>query len=144
MSPIPFTDREMINAWKENFKASQINNKSNSHRLLLFYSVECGLKAILMRRQSLRCTNECEDIYKAQHNINHLLDCLKAGKSLSLNQNFLMSEIKIGGKLHPRKLSTGMLNQVWRYGGSLCNGETDISLEKNLLRIHEWIKQELS
>ncbi len=148
MSPIPFNDREMINAWKENFKASQAITKSNSHRLLLFYAVECGLKAILMKRQSLTCTEECEDISRAQHNINYLLSCLRAGEDLRIKRNFLIKEIIIYGRKHERRVPADKINQAWRYGGKfICegesNGETDLSVEKSLLKIHKWIEQEL-
>ena len=60
MVGILFTDREMENAWRENRLASCHQPRSNGHRLLLFYAVECGLKAILMRRQKIKRTDLCQ------------------------------------------------------------------------------------
>ena len=51
---IPFTDRELTRAWRD--LSSVVNSqpigiRQNPHRLLLFYAVECGLKAIWLKRQ---------------------------------------------------------------------------------------------
>jgi hypothetical protein len=63
---IPFTDKEMKKAWGGNLSASQTSPRTNAHRLLLFYAVECGLKAVLMARQETRRTNLCKDIKEAK------------------------------------------------------------------------------
>ncbi|MGH2416106.1 MAG: hypothetical protein ACRDEA_20935 [Microcystaceae cyanobacterium] len=80
---IPFTDREVEKAWRENKSASDKTPRSNAHRLLLFYAVECGLKAILMRRQGKNRSDLCTDLYECQHDVNKLLDCLSVDKDLS-------------------------------------------------------------
>lgn len=55
---IQFTRREIEKAWRENLLASSSKTpRTNPHRLLLFYAVECGLKAILMRRRQRDCTD---------------------------------------------------------------------------------------
>lgn len=73
---IPFTDREIENAWRGNWRASCTVARTNSHRLLLFYAVECGLKAVLMRRKNKNRTDLCTEITECQHDINKLLDYL--------------------------------------------------------------------
>ncbi|MBE9098177.1 hypothetical protein [Vacuolonema iberomarrocanum] len=153
MAPVPFTDREMQRAWRTNLEASMHSSRSNAHRLLLFYSIECGLKAVLMKRQSINCTNLCHEIREAQHNINKLLDYLSAGQLLKLPVQLQMDSIKIRGNEIERKLDAGKINQVWRYGGyfvhsdnrsSTLNTTEDDSIENKLMRISEWIKQELN
>ena len=84
---IPFTDREIEKAWRENKSASEKTPRTNAHRLLLFYAVECGLKAILMRRQGKSRSDLCTDISECQHHINKLLDCLSAHKDLRLRNS---------------------------------------------------------
>jgi hypothetical protein len=118
MAAIPFTDREMQRAWLANLQAYQhISSRSNPHRLLLFYAIECGLKAVLMKRRSVNCTSHCQEIIEAKHNINKLLDALSAGQSLKLPNYFNMTQINDKGVKQARKLDPGKVNQMWRYGG---------------------------
>jgi hypothetical protein len=151
MATVIFTSREMTRAWRTNLEASasmQISGRSNAHRLLLFYAVECGLKAALMKRRFVACTNLCEEIDKAQHNINRLLDCLNAGQDLRLPEPLNMMPIKDKASKQERKLHSGQINQMWRYGGSVDTSygavTSDKTLEDNLLKISEWIQGELT
>lgn len=152
MAAIPFTSREMQKAWKDNLQASRHTSRNNAHRLLLFYAIECGLKAILMKRRSVTCTSDCIEISQAQHNINKLLDFLRAGHSLKLPNQFDMAAITNKGKRLERKVDSGTVNQMWRYGGKAIEsidpsgktiGITDNLLEKHLIKISEWIEKEL-
>ena len=152
MAPVTFTDREMRRAWEINLKVYTGLKTTNAHRLLLFYAVECGLKAVLMKRRQVNCTELCGEIQEAQHNINKLLDCLSAGEVLKLPSQLQMSPIKIQGKTRERTLDPGKINQVWRYGGSFVHihssssASSDVQddhIEKKLNVISQWIKQEL-
>ncbi|MEA5509572.1 hypothetical protein VB715_07335 [Crocosphaera sp. UHCC 0190] len=138
---IPFTDREIKNAWRQNKLAYQdVQTKTNAHRLLLFYSVECGLKAVIMKRQNKNCTDLCKkEFEESKHNINKLLDFLKAGKDLKLPNQLNMRPLK---QNEERKFTAGDINQMWRYGG--CSEDIkDDELEKKLIKILTWIEQEL-
>jgi hypothetical protein len=136
---IPFTDRELQKAWRENQEATKVEKKTNAHRLLLFYSVECGLKAVLLKRQSKDCTDSCPELVEVQHDINKLLDKLAAGEKLKLPPQLGMKPLKNNQE---RKFSCGEINQMWRYGGC-CENIKDSELEKKLLDILRWIAQEL-
>jgi hypothetical protein len=147
-----FTDREMQRAWQSNLKASIQDTRSNSHRLLLFYAVECGLKAVLMKRGSVTCTRYCKEINKCQHDINKLLDALGAGQKLKLPSRFNMNSINERGSKQERKLDPGKINQMWRYGGKVIDAIdesgnsvslTDEHLEERLTEISRWIQREL-
>ena len=153
MTVVPFTDREMQRAWRDNLQASNHASRTNAHRLLLFYSIECGLKAVLMKRMAVNCTSLCSGITNAQHNINKLLDYLSAGQSLKLPTQLQMLPIKIQGVDTERKLDSGKINQAWRYGGSLMKLSASTSksttiedslIEKHLMQISEWIRKELN
>ncbi|WP_233271389.1 hypothetical protein [Microcystis aeruginosa] len=131
---IPFTDRELQKAWRENQEATNVKKRTNAHRLLLFYSVECGLKAVLLKRQSKDCTDSCRELVEVQHDINKLLDKLAAGE-----KQLGMKPLKNNQE---RKFSCGEINQMWRYGGC-CENIKDGELERKLLDILSWIAQEL-
>lgn len=137
---IPFTDREIQRAWRMNKEASEVESRSNAHRLLLFYAVECGLKAVILKRKDKNLTAHCPDLLEAGHNVNRLLDYLGAGKSLKLPEQIIMSSIR---KNQERKLTTGEINQMWRYGGCGYN-INDQQLEEQLIKISQWITQELA
>jgi len=148
-----FSDREMQGAWKNNFLAYKIVQTpcTNAHRLLLFYSIECGLKATLMKRESVKTTKDCVSLIALikgsgndGHDINKLLDALSAGRDLKLPPEINMTS--------SQRVGCGEINQMWRYGGKVANiknqkgdlvGSPDEYLENCLLRISEWIKQEL-
>ncbi len=136
---IPFTDIELQKAWRENQGAAKVETRTNAHRLLLFYSVECGLKAVLLKRQSKDCTDSCPELVEVQHDINKLLDKLAAGEKLKLPPQLGMKPLKNNQE---RKFSCGEINQMWRYGGC-CENIKDGELERKLLDILSWIAQEL-
>jgi hypothetical protein len=153
MAAIAFTDRELQKAWKNNLQASMSSTCSNAHRLLLFYAIECGLKAVLMKRRSITCTDLCSEIGEAQHNINKLLDYLSAGNALKLPTQLQMSPIKPQGRKVERKLDVGQINQVWRYGGCFISSKSrrsssstseDEAIENKLMQISNWISGELN
>lgn len=152
MGVVHFTVREMNRAWKNNLQAFKQSSKnmSNAHRLLLFYAVECGLKVALMKRKRATCTKDCEkEIIDAQHDINKLLDHLKAGVQYKLPRSSYMTSVRINGQDIPRAIASGQINQMWRYGGKLDprnsknNCKNDAEIEKALLRICDWIDKEL-
>jgi hypothetical protein len=138
---IPFTNREIQRAWRTNLEASNVKPRNNAHRLLLFYAVECGLKAIIMKRQGKDRTDLCPNLAESRHNINKLLDCLSAGNSLKLPKEFLIKTKEDLNK-GDRKCKTEEINQMWRYGGTV-NSNGDPDLEKQLTNISEWIKPQL-
>ncbi len=160
--PIPFTEREMCSAWRENLSASRQTPRSNPHRLLLFYAIECGLKTILMSNQKVNRTDLCPEIATAQHNINRLLDALNVKQVLRLPKELKIKEIKDRrNNQEDRKLDAGKVNQMWRYGGRLlsCKKESeqhqkdenakfekfdDECLERKLIEISKWIEEELA
>ena len=137
---IIFTYREMKNAWAANRKAGAVRNTTNPHRLLLFYATECGLKALILKRERLTLTIDCPAITASQHNINKLLDYLKAGYALKLKNDLQLSPIDHGRQ--ERKCSNQDLNQIWRYGGR-CVNVSDEEIQKSLERVNQWIEEQL-
>jgi len=95
---------------------------------------------LILKRHRLTLTSECPAIAEASHNINKLLDHLKAGYDLKLKKNLQLSPIN-QGKLE-RKCSNQDLNQVWRYGGK-CVNPSDDEIEKSLEFVNQWIGEQL-
>jgi hypothetical protein len=144
MSVIPFTDRELKNAWRELCAIAMpgpANTRKNPHRLLLFYAVECGLKAVWLKRQS-RSLFDREDIDRTGHNLRQVLKELKVGAELSLPENLQLSPVTRNGAQEPRNGDISILHQAWRYGGS-CTAPTDNDCERQLEQVLKWIQGEL-
>ncbi|QDQ28586.1 hypothetical protein FNU76_20760 [Chitinimonas arctica] len=144
MSAIPFTYRELRNAWRELSTIATVaaaNTRKNPHRLLLFYAVECGLKAVWLKRRN-RDLFDREDIDKSGHNLRQVLKELKVGTNLSLPENLQLSPITRNGAQEPRNGDVSILHQAWRYGGS-CITPTDNECETQLEQVLKWIQGEL-
>ena len=123
---------------------NQAERKSNAVRLLLFYAVECGLKAAIMRRRGAKRTDSCQEIGESQHNINKLLDVVHVNGQLRLPHKIQMYDLAgSGNRKEKRELNAGQINQMWRYGGCSVGTETDCDLEEKMLKITEWIRREL-
>ncbi len=141
---IPFTDRELKNAWRELSKISlpAMNNvRSNPHRLLLFYAVECGLKAVWLKRKNSSLFDS-EDIQSSGHDLRKVLKDLRVGGDLDLPQSLQLSPVTQGTNSIPRTGSISILHQAWRYGGQ-SKTPTDIDCETYLQNVLNWIEGEL-
>jgi len=69
---IPFTQREMSRAYRQAKEAAKVNVRTNAHRLLLFYAVECGLKVAYMRQQNISIF-DAAIADQIRHNLNDLM-----------------------------------------------------------------------
>jgi hypothetical protein len=143
MSQLPFTRRELTNAWRQLREASISSPRKNAHRLLLFYSIECGLKAAWLKRQS-RTLFESHDISKTGHNLNQMLKDMSSNTTLPPNLN-MNPAINQSNMPVPRNGVIDVLHQVWRYGGTLVAPPIDdTGMEAELEKIHHWITKELT
>ncbi len=143
MSQQIFTLQELKRAWRGLRAASIQIHRQNAHRLLLVYSIECGLKAVWLK-------NECRtlfasvDIRKTGHDLNEVMKNLRF--SHRLPEPLSMSDVKDERKtlMTRRNIRIGDLHQVWRYGGALIDPPADdTSIEASLEKIHNWIEKEL-
>lgn len=144
MSALPFTDRELTRALRElTSVATPTTNgaRQNPHRLLLFYAVECGLKAVWLKRQS-RTLFEDADIERTGHDLRKIIKELRVGSSLDLPQGVELESVRQNGADMPRKGSISILHQAWRYGGK-CKVPDDQNCEQYLQKVLTWIQGEL-
>lgn len=141
---LPFTRRELTNAWRDLGKAARPNGHqrcpTNAHRLLLFYAVECGLKAVLLK-DSQKTVFHKDDV-KHGHDLLGLQTQLRLASTLLLPSSIQVRGIRIGGKEEPRNGGLSVLHEVWRYGG-VCQIPTDEECETKLLSVSDWIAGEL-
>jgi len=138
---IPFTRRELTNAWRNAQAASKVEKRTNPHRLLLFYAAECGLKAVYLKQQNCEILDDLVG-KQVQHDLNRVLTILRVGAEYFLPTQMSLSQIAVKGGQQQRPCQAGTLNQVWRYGGVLI-GVTDTQVEKQLEKINEWIGKEI-
>lgn len=112
--------------------------RNNAHRLMLFYAVENGLKALIMRLERIRDGEA--DFSDEQHNLNKLLDRVKATTALRLGR-----EVRIRNDLSrsQRSCCVGDINQMWRYG-CVADQPDDYQLEDKLKNIALWIEEQLA
>ena len=144
MSKVVFTRRELARANRIHYNTYSVCNNSIRDNisgetqgliLMLFYSVECGLKAVWMKRNNSDRTDRCSTVFDSfQHDLNKILDELRVTCSLRLPYGLIT-------KSFPRNVPASKLNQALRYG-SIIDNETDI--EKKLLEILQWVKGELN
>ncbi len=145
MSVIPFTDRELTRAWRElSISESLIAStpRKNPQRLLRFYAVECGLKAIWLKRRSRTLFN-ADDVSQTGHDLRKILKDLGVGQNLLLPTKFELSDVEDNGISRPRRFDKiGDLHQVWRYGG-ICQSPSDVECDDHLEKLLCWIQGEL-
>ncbi len=133
--------REFQDSYRRHYKMyKETTGNSKSRRLLLFYSVECGLKSLLMKDLGNNtyeefvqcCGREKKDL--TGHNISAMLKKLNPHSSYCLRNIHL----KRGGCVPPEKF-----NELWRYGAETEDGDEEEKVEKTLARIAEWIHTKL-
>lgn len=115
--------------------------RKNPHRLLLFYAVECGLKAVWLKRQN-RSLFDREDIGNTGHNLRQVLKELKVGVELSLPGHCQLKPVTRNGAQEHRNGDISILHQAWRYGAN-CAAPTDSDCEHQLEQVLKWIQGEL-
>ncbi|WP_127345903.1 hypothetical protein [Enterobacter hormaechei] len=117
--------------------------RTNPHRLLLFYAIECGLKAAYLK-QINKTVIDSDIAQQFSHDINKLCEKLSINSSFMLPQSLRMKDCKVDSKDVTRTFSPGEINQIWRYGGTLDGVENDIFLEGKLEKLNEIIEKELT
>lgn len=143
MAKIPFTNRELVRAWRNSLDVSKSEQRSNPHRLLLFYAIECGLKAAYLK-QINKTVIDSDIAQQFSHDINKLCEKLSINSSFMLPQSLRMKDCKVDSKDVTRTCSPAEINQIWRYGGTLDGVENDIFLEGKLEKLNEIIEKELT
>ena len=138
---INVTRREFHDSYRRHYKLyKEMKGSEKSRRLLLFYSVECGLKSLLMKdlgKNTYEEFVECCGSEKSElkgHNIKAMI------KELNPKNDYCLRNIplKRGGSAPPKQF-----NELWRYGAASDDEEAEEKAEKTLAKIAEWIHTKL-
>lgn len=108
------TRREFKRSFKKHYHCYlQMKGYDNQRRLLLFYSVECGLKCLIMNKyeknsysELLRCDG-MEDLQRNGHDLKFLL------KTATWQERFPIDVIRFEKR---NAIAPAGFNQIWRYG----------------------------
>lgn len=139
---IPVTRQELARAWRHLHQAACVTPRQAPHRLLVFYAVECGLKAVWLRRQA-REVLEGVDIDHLGHDLNQLFTELRIGHSLtSLPATITLKPLGKSPRVRGRSGGVDVLHQAWRYGVEVQTPD-DTLLEQKLDELNLWIEKEL-
>jgi len=110
---IHVSDEEIQKSYRRHksiwISASTAKSRPNdSHKMVLFYAVECGLKFFYMKKLGLRKTDQ-GNITDFGHNLNELLKSLKG-----FSQKLPQVEDEDENQISPEDV-----HQAWRYGKKL-------------------------
>ena len=137
------TRREFQDSYRRHYRLYQNTNVSDkSRRLVLFYSVECGLKSLIMKETGNDTYEELETYCETNGKYNITGHDIKAMlKEVNPRNEFVLKNISLekgGGSVPPMRF-----NELWRYGAAVADMEEEERTEKVLAKIAEWIKTRL-
>lgn len=124
--------------YMEGLNSQRETNKTE--KLVLFYAIECGVKALLLKKINKNTTKAFGEhiIYKNKlsgsngHNIKYILQQLDY-KSVKL-PNIICNNGE-SARCHE-------YNQIWRYGIE-CDNAIEKSIEKEMVQIASWLDKRL-
>lgn len=116
MTKIHIGQSELINAFKTHARFAK-EEQTPSHKLLLFYSVECGLKAKLLKNSSRFNTQYLTD-GDLTHDLGHLIkEARLPPMGEEMPTNFQLKNFKKDRDKENYHISDA--HQIWRYGRTI-------------------------
>ncbi len=139
---IPAKRRELVKAFHRHISAFRLIEKTQrtaSYQLLLFYGVECGLKALILKEI---LGNTTDDML----NHNYLGSRIRGDNGHNLKEflHFLNAPATHLPDLlckNTHKAPVKQYNQVWRYCIEIEDRECEEKVVAELLRIAKWIEE---
>lgn len=145
MAKINVKRREYQESFKKHYKvyrSTEFLKENNTRRLILFYSVECGLKCLILKKTGKNTYEElCEYARISNkreicgHNIKAML------KELDLT--FTLKSIKLNKNVGAKQIAPKEYNQLWRYGIQTKNERDEQQVEEVLNKIAEMIRTKI-
>ena len=134
------TRREFQKSYFNHYKLYKNSEDSpKTRRLILFYSVECGLKSLIMKETGNNTYYDLENYCKCNdgkrlsgHDLKELI------KEVNPRNAFILKDIHLknsGGSVPPSRY-----NELWRYGAEVEDTNQEEEAEKTLVKIAEWLK----
>jgi hypothetical protein len=110
---------------------------SESRNLLLFYAVECGLKAVWMRRNHLTRTDQIENPIIHTHDLRRLAAELTVATGVGqCQETFKLRRDSAGWQAR-------QVHEAWRYGVQV-DPKDEQALVDWLARLWSWAREELA
>lgn len=142
-SQINITRSEFQRSFKNHYcmyKKTGTDMPYRSRLLMLFYSVECGLKSLILKEIGKNTYEELKSYYEINGKKVPGHDLKAMTKEVGIENSLPLKKIKLkdGGFVPP-----GKYNELWRYGADIEDEEEEQSEEKTLVRIAEWLLQRI-
>ena len=122
------------------YKKAGVDMPYRSRLLMLFYSVECGLKSLILKNIGKNTYEDLKSYYEINGKKAPGHDLKAMTKEVGIETRFPLKQIQLksGGSVLP-----GKYNELWRYGAGVANPEEEQSEEKTLAGIAEWLLQRM-
>ena len=143
MGKINVTRREFQQSFRNHYglyKKSEVSVSPKTRRLLLFYSVECGLKSLILKDIG---KNTYEELYKySEENGKHVHghNLKEMTREVGIEHKYPLKKIRLAAG---QDIMSEHFNELWRYGASVADEEEELKAEKMLQKIAEYIGQRL-
>jgi hypothetical protein len=121
------------------FQRNWVGTDPAPKNLLLFYAAECALKAVWLRRNRLRTTEQIET-YQMERG-GH--DLMYWAMELRLPATLASGRVHFRIRKDSQSFTIAAAHQAWRYGIAM-HATDEEALVKWLTSICEWARQELS
>ena len=140
---INITRSEFQLSWKNHYSLYKRTNSvvsPRTRRLLLFYSVECGLKSLIMKEIGKNTYEELRMYSEEQGKHIHGHDLKAMMQEIGIEHKYPLKRICLAkeGQCAPERY-----NELWRYGAGVEDAEEEVKAEKILEKVAEWIGQRL-
>ena len=142
-SQINITRSEFQQSFKNHYsmyKKTGTDMPYRSRLLMLFYSVECGLKSLILKKIGKNTYEDLKSYYEINGRKSPGHDLKAMTKEVGIETRFPLKKIQLkdGGFILP-----GKYNELWRYGAHIEDEDEEQSEEKTLVRIAEWLLQRI-
>ena len=141
---IHVSQKKLDKSYRQLKQASDKSYADGNAKLLLFiYAIECGIKALLLKRKNMADTfalQKNEGTGSLTHDLQFLLCNLHAPTQYRFSDKF---KFLIRSKTTPEKVSVKDLHQALRYGGTFYHRDEKNRLERKLKKIDSWLQEEL-
>lgn len=122
------TRREFERGFRTHIEHCKVCTNAST-RLLLFYAIECGLKALIMLNHRVDHTEKLPMIEMLRHDLRECLKQLRAPATLQIRNTNTRQQVK-------QFVSPDQLHQAFRYGIEVENASEVIG---DLNAVRDWI-----
>lgn len=141
---INITRKEFQESCKSHFKLyrnTKVESSPRTKRLLLFYSVECGLKSLIMKNIGKNTYEELKKYSEDNQKRVHGHDLKAMTQEVDIEYKYPLKKIRLAKE--GCDVTPDRYNELWRYGASIEDEAEEIRAEETLLGIAEWIEKRL-